>query len=618
MCGIVGIINFNKHQVEKHKLIKMNNLLTHRGPDFGNVFTDKNIGLGHRRLSIIDLTNEANQPFQYQNSEYYIIYNGEVYNYIELREELQSLGYTFKSSSDTEVILASYIEWGTECFHKFNGMWALVIYNQKTQELLLCRDRFGVKPLYYYHDNEVFLFASEKKAIVLSDFINLEFDDKGIRTAIKNPFVLEASGYTEFKNIRNLLPGHLIKINNNKLTMQRWYCLKDYIKRDTPKSFIKRVEKFRELFQDACKLRLRSDVPIATSLSGGLDSSSVVATLSKVDSVKHKTFVHSFEGTALDETEFAKIVADTTNTPIEEVKIDKESISENIDHILYSFESIYGGMPDSAYRIYKAQKEQGYKISIDGHGADEMLGGYGWYLDEMQKDTSLFHFEKQREIKEHKEEIISNPKARQNQSLPRFIYNRLPNSVQSIIKAILKKESVNGESLYTYKTDELPKEWSNLKKKLYHDFSYTILPRILKNFDSMSMANSIEVRMPFLDYRLVEYVFALQNEDLIDKKWTKYILRCSMDSILDDRVNWRKDKKGFNSPIAEMMANELKEWTLSSIESLESNSLFDKVKLKQEFEQKILSNTNWGDSLEFWKKINTIKLMNIYKEKKYA
>jgi asparagine synthase (glutamine-hydrolysing) len=617
VCGVVGIINFNQQKVDKNKLIYMNDILAHRGPDYGDVYIDNNIGLGHRRLSIIDLSSEANQPFQYQDSEYYIVYNGEVYNYLELRKELEKRGYSFRTTSDTEVVLASYIEWKEECFHKFNGMWSLAIYNIKSKELILCRDRYGVKPLYYYKDENKFLFASEKKAIILSDFVELKFDKKGIKTALKSPFDLEASGYTEFENVYNLLPGHMIKIKSDKVLLKRWYSLKDNISKNIPDTFEKRIEMFQELFENACILRLRSDVPIATSLSGGLDSSSIVAMLSKIDNSMHQTFVHSFKGTDLDETAFASIVAETTNTPMNTIKIDAEDISQNIDDIIYYFESIYGGMPDSAYRIYKAQKEQGFKISIDGHGADEMLGGYSWYLDELKKDTSFFNFQKKHEIREHKDEITLSKKFNNKESFIKYIFNKLPISFQKKIKDLVKQG--NSNDYYTCLPPPLPNSWSFLKKKLYNDFSYTILPRILKNFDAMSMANSIEVRMPFLDYRLVEYVFSLPNDDLINKKWTKYILRKSMDDILDKRVNWRKDKIGFNSPVAEMMKNELKEWVENSIKSIEENEFgIDKEELKKEFKIKNLNNMNFGESLAFWKKINTVKLIKIYKERKNA
>jgi asparagine synthase (glutamine-hydrolysing) len=335
--------------------------------------------------------------------------------------------------------------------------------------------------------------------------------------------------------------------------------------------------------------------------------------LSNVGEIKHKAFVHAFKNTPLDEVEYAKIVADTINIPLEIVEIDKKDITDSIDNIIYYFESVYCGMPDSAYRIYNAQKKEGFKISIDGHGADEMLGGYGWYLDELQKDVPILNIFKHLEILQHRKEMTLDKKARSKRSLLKFGYERLPKNLQKKIKNVIKGKVVT--ELYDYEKDELPDGWTYLKQRLYEDFSYTILPRILKNFDAVSMANSIEVRMPFLDYRLVEFVFSLNNDDLIQKKWTKYILRKAMEGILDERVVWRKDKKGFNSPVADMLSKELKEWTIDAI-SHADEELFDKKELQKDFETKILAYRSWDESLKFWTKINTIKLMNIYKKKK--
>jgi len=604
MCGIVGVINFGNHSVDKIQLQKMNDILTHRGPDFGEVFIDGNVGLGHRRLSIIDLSPASNQPMNYRGTDYWIVFNGEIYNFIALKEELLAKGYSFVTEGDTEVILAAYIEWGEQCFHKFNGMWALSVYNTTTKEMLVCRDRFGVKPLYYYQDENQFLFASEKKAIVLSDFVELEFDNKGIQTAINNPFGLEASGYTEFKNVRNLLPGHLIKIKNKNIEIKQWYRLIDHLDDNVPSDFVDRVERFKAIFKDACMLRLRADVPIATSLSGGLDSSSIVAMLSALEDLRHKTFVHSFKGSFLDETSYARIVANSTHTPISEVETDETDIVNEIDNILYYFESIYGGMPDSPYRIYREQNKQGFKISIDGHGADEMLAGYPHYFDAYIKDIPLYDLPRL---------LGYFRKKKGKSSLLRFLFDRLPKSVRDKVKEIVKGKKVTDE--YEWVKRDLPSGFSNLKSRLYEDFSYTILPRILKNFDAVSMANSIEVRMPFLDYRLVQYVFALPDEDLIHHNWTKYILRKSMDGLLDEQVNWRKDKIGFNSPVAEMMSGVLKEWVLGVINRADEQ-FFSRKLLMDEYNLIRSNPSDWNASLEFWKKINTLRLMDIYKEKK--
>ena len=614
MCGIVGVVNKDNRPVAAHSLHKMNDILIHRGPDSGGVFIDNNVGLGHRRLSIIDLTTQADQPMRYLDSPFWIAFNGEIYNYRELKDELENKGFAFRTNSDTEVALAAYISWGEDCFNKFNGMWGMAIYDTRTRKILISRDRFGVKPLYYYQDSEKILFASEKKAIALSDFYHLSFDAKGLSTAIFEPFVLEASGNTEFNGVLSLPPGHLMSITDGRVSVRKWWSLDESLDTEVPQTFQERTEKFRYLFEDACRLRLRSDVPIATSLSGGLDSSSVVATLAKIGRNKHRTYAHSFEGTALDETEYAKIVAETTSTPISYVGIGGEDVSQQIDTILYYFESVYGGMPDSPYRIYKQQREDGYKISIDGHGADEMLGGYGWYLDEALKDVPIYNLRRMKEILDLKKEITANVKSRAGVDLVRLVYHRLPESIKEVVRP--KGAFQEMTDIYSAGAIKIPDNFSNLKRALFKDFTSTVLPRILKNFDSMSMANSVEVRMPFLDFRLVCYSFSLPDSDLIDSGWSKYILRNSMKDTLDTRVNWRKDKRGFNTPIAEILSNELRDWAIYTIRH-HDGELFNRKALEKEFNEKILHNKKWVDSLNFWKKLNAIRLVEIYKERKF-
>jgi len=353
-------------------------------------------------------------------------------------------------------------------------------------------------------------------------------------------------------------------------------------------------------------------VPIATSLSGGLDSSSIVAILSKLDRLKHKAFIHSFSGSFLDECEFANLVATSTSTPTSEVTAnDGDGIEKDIDDILYHFESVYGGMPDAPFRIYREQNKQGYKISMDGHGADEMLAGYPWYLDALLKDIPLYKPLSILKVIRH-QRSLSKESTSLFTVLLRMVFDRLPALFKSVLKAILRRQSLH---VIKPRHKYIPSGFSHLRKQLYIDFNYTVLPRILKNFDAVSMANSVEVRMPFLDYRLVQYVFSLPDEDLLHHGWTKYILRQSMNDLLHDKVNWRKDKIGFNSPVADLMSGDLKQWTIDAINHSDE-SLFTKQDLTREFETEILDNPNWNGALSFWKKVNALKIIEIYKGKK--
>ncbi len=604
MCGIVGIYNSKGNKVNRKSLEVMNNSLYHRGPDDGRLLVDDNVGFGHRRLAIIDLEHAA-QPMTFEKSGLWIIYNGEVYNYIEIKEELKKLGYRFKTNSDTEVVLCSYIHWGEDCFNKFNGMWAIAIYDSNNKSIILNRDRFGIKPLYFYYDSDIFMFASELKAFLAYPDKEIEIYNEGLEIALRDPFDLEASGKTILKNIHNLLPAHTLKFDGKSVKISQWWDTADNIV-SLKLSKKEKKEKFLGLLEDSCRLRLRADVPIATSLSGGLDSSSIVAILSKISGTSYTAYTHTFSGTFLDESIYSEIVSKTTNTPLKKIEITEKDLLNTMDDILFKFESIYGGSPDSAYRVYKAQHDDGIKVTLDGHGADEMLAGYNWYITEALKDIKIWNFRKYVKMLKLYRELTLNPKAKGNILKEIIKTTFLYNFLKERYKKFKNKE-------YDSNTN-LPKKWTHLQKKLYKDFHYTVLPRILKNFDLVSMANSVEVRMPFMDYRIVNFVFSLDNDDKIDGNYTKSILRYAMEGILDDRVRLRKDKIGFNSPLIEWLQKDLKPWVEDILNSgIYCHELIDKSVLSDFYYKKILKNNfNWGDALEFWKKISALKIIKLF------
>ena len=271
MCGICGIINFNNKPVEESDIRLMMHKIKHRGPDDKGVVIKNNIGLGFVRLSILDLTPAGHQPMFSKDRRHVIIYNGEVYNYIEIKDQLKHK-YDFTTGTDTEVVLAAYQEWGEECLHKFNGMWAFAIYDTLDKSLFISRDRYGIKPFYYYKNDEKFIFASEIKSIL--PFIKREANDKIIHDYLLYNRT-DHSEETFFKDIKKLQHGSFFKLRSNKLTIKRWYNLSDRIKIEKELS----PEQYRDLFKDSIKLRLRADVPVGVSLSGGIDSSSIVASL---------------------------------------------------------------------------------------------------------------------------------------------------------------------------------------------------------------------------------------------------------------------------------------------------------------------------------------------------
>jgi asparagine synthase (glutamine-hydrolysing) len=327
MCGIAGVWNLNNKLVELNELEKFTDSLIHRGPDGSgySLYDNETLGLGHRRLSILDLSENGKQPLEYLNNRYSITYNGEIYNFIELKKILLSEGYNFKSESDTEVILAAYDFWGKDCLKKFNGMWAFAIWDNFKKKLFLSRDRFGVKPLHYiYKQNDFFAFASETIAFKYLSNFKREFDTQLLSRSILSFSSIEAFGYTIFKDVTQLLPGHYIEIKKGQKPVQIkwWSTLNNLV--TFPTNYEDQVAYFKEIFEDACRIRMRSDVPLASALSGGVDSSAVYCMLhhlmndnsiqkERLPSNWQKAFVATFPNTKVDERHYAEEVIKFTN-----------------------------------------------------------------------------------------------------------------------------------------------------------------------------------------------------------------------------------------------------------------------------------------------------------------
>jgi len=542
MCGIVGKINFNNKEVELETLTQMMEKIKHRGPDDNGHYIDNGVGLGFVRLSVIDLSSAGHQPMVSDDDKLVMIYNGEIYNYLELREELKEKGHNFKSNTDTEVLLKSYQEWGEACLDKFNGMWAFVIYNKETKEVFGARDRFGIKPFYYYKDDETLLFASEIKAI---------------RSVVETPFTVndqavfdylsfnrtDYDNKTFYNEIHKISHGHCFTLSTTKeLNLKKWYDLKNNCNKEPIDA-----DEYRELFTSAIKLRMRSDVPIGVCLSGGLDSSSIVSILSKKLNIKDiKSFSAVYEkGQRGDESEF-----------IDEMK----PYLNNMNYITPSAKSLYNDIQEmittldepvpttsiyAQYSVMKLAKEHAV-VTLDGQGADEQLAGYhyfyGFYFKELLTKFSIgkLSFEMFHYIKKHKS--LYGVKTLLFFLLPEKLKIKLKVNGASYIQNSFYKnynsKSILAGDLYGAKT---------LKASLINHFEYK-LEHLLKWSDLNSMRFSIESRVPFLDYRLVEQTLSLQNDSYIKKGLTKHILRESMKSIIPEKIRLRYDKMGFATP----------------------------------------------------------------------
>lgn len=542
MCGIAGIIDSTLSRDQGDSLLKkMLESIQHRGPDNSGRWIDMPVLLGHNRLSIIDLSDEANQPMEFD--DLMIVYNGEVYNYLEIKDELIKKGYRFRTKSDTEVVLAAYKEWGSDCVKRFVGMWAFAIWDKTKKELFCSRDRFGIKPFYYIHEGDKFYFGSEYKPLKLSPL----FDNKFNYAQINRGLLLELVSYrdeTYFECLK-ILPErcNLLFKNGNLSVIQYWNL-------DPSKKFRGTFEDkkrcFLELFRDSVRLHMRSDVEIGGCLSGGLDSSSIASVVgSDHPAVPYKTFTVYYKGKdQVDERPWVKEVL--TSYP----NMDPVYCSPSDDEIAASYEHAMRShdvpMPRSSvisyYFLTKAAAQHGIKVMLDGQGADEYLAGYlscferliGGYLRKLsivQALKALRGYAARRNIGRREmalKGLLSAVKGERELWMDGFLSDRLSIGFDNDLEFQLK-----------------PFGGSRLKQHLYHLMFTTFTPSLLHYEDRISMAFSIENRVPFLNHRLIEFVHSLPDEDLLFLGQTKYILRASLNGLLPKPIADRTDKQGF-------------------------------------------------------------------------
>ena len=584
MCGVVGILNKNKNPIDIDELNRFNNSLSHRGPDSFGIFVNqkKSLGLGHRRLSIIDLSKTGNQPMTIQD-RYTIVFNGEIYNFQILKKELLNLGYKFFSNSDTEVLIKSFIHWGENCQFKFNGMWAFAIWDNLKNTLFISRDRFGVKPIYYTDSKDNFIFCSELKAFMKLNKDKIpDFDDDVLTNQAQNytNFSYNAEEDSILKNVKELLPGHQLKLDSqNRINIQKWWKTIENLQQlnDSTESI---NDRFRYLFYDSCNLRMISDVKVATSLSGGMDSSSIAAAIT--DLIKNKkiyqninfpieAYILYYVGEKKNETSFAIEVAKYLNLKANIISIKPSDFSEKeIKQIIFHQEEVTGDDGLGPWQIYKNMHKDNFKVSIDGHGGDELLGGYSGYpkiaMNDSKSLRNLFYW-----LDLLKIHIIMNDKHNNEKD----IYKIFLSKIKSVIKnKLIKKNQEIDYTNFFYKNNYKKKvteydnleSLNNLNKSLYIDYHYKALSLNLKKYDKFSMAHSIETRFPFLDYRLACFSFSLPNKFKISGGYTKKILRDVMKNSLPKNITGRIKKKGFN-PENSYFNNEYKKFIYETISS---------------------------------------------------
>lgn len=655
MCGIVGIAGEN---VSTRWLHLMSNSIKHRGPDDegylivntkNNIFEERggedskiplkniieptnfniNLALGHRRLSIIDPSPSGHQPMKYEKDGkiVWIVYNGEIYNYIEIKDELINRGYEFRTSTDTEIILASYLEWGFDCVKKFNGMWAFVIYDPQKNILFGSRDRFGVKPLYYHQTSTYFSFASEIKALLTLPHIKKVVNED----VLWNYLLYGACEYnneTFFKEIYKLLPSHYFKfdIDTRKLTIRKYYELKHNSKfgRFSQPEFERIKRKTRSLIQKAVKIRLRSDVAVGSCLSGGIDSSSIVLTVNsilremKVPQVgdRQKVFTACYNDPRIDESYFASKVVEKTGAEWYRSYPNSSELLSDLYKLIYCQEEPFGSLSIYAqFKVMELAKRKGVKVLLDGQGGDELFTGYTtfyspFFLDMIKGLKVVTLFRELRKLKNSpirslKDLILQITKHLAAAYLPQRLKIYIIKRNDKIISRYIKQEFLN----------KIPKK--DVTKEIVafsiNDFCYLLfsgyqLQKLLKYEDRNSMIHSIEARTPFSDdIDLIEFVFSIPGVYKIHNGVSKYLLRQAMKDLLPKEILNRKDKIGFAVPE--------KDWLFEIKEDLKKelnveNKYIDTKTLVKDLEE--LLSSEKIDSGSLWRVINVVLWMKIF------
>lgn len=561
MCGIAGLISNNTST--KEKIEAASHCLAHRGPEAKNIWSNEShsVSLGHNHLHIIDTSETASQPMQYLD-RYIIIHNGEVYNYVEIKKDLEANGFPFKSLSDTEVIVAAYAAYGANCLQHFDGMFSFAIWDEQEKKLFAARDRFGEKPFFFSYDERNFVFASEMKALWEMAVVK-EVDRSFLFNFLTTGYTSNPTDPSEtfYRNIHQLPPATYLVFDQkrNELRFEKYW--QPYIEINSRIETEEAIEQFRFLLSDSIRKRLRSDVPIGTSLSGGLDSSTIVALCSQLTAQQytHKAFTAVFDGFEKNEEQYAKQVAKRFNLQQYLVTIKDDDVVELMTQVMHHQEiPIASASALAQYKVYQTAKQNGVTVLLDGQGADETLAGYHkyykWYWQELYREKRLF---KSGELKAARDLEIKESFDYKNKAAALF-----PEFAAAMLQTQKAKQAFrhpyfnrdfafSNKQKFYYAT---PSSF-DLNGALYFNTFVYGLNELLHLADRNSMAHATEIRLPFLNHQLVEFLFALPPSFKIRNGWTKWILRKAAEPLLPKEVVWRRDKVGFEPPQKKWMQN---------------------------------------------------------------
>ena len=589
MSGIVGYWAYSSHDLAEAEFAAFTHSVAHRGPDgFGiEHFPETRLWLGHRRLAIFDLSERARQPMSSADGRYWLTYNGEVYNYLELREELRGVGHRFVSDSDSEVVLAAFAQWGPRCLLRFNGMWAFAIWDARDRRLFLSRDRFGIKPLLYsVHDGAV-SFASELKAFLTLPWIDGAFDSDVLGQTLIDIVGQEASPRTLLPKVRRLPAAHWMHIERDgRVRVEAWWNTLDHLPQP-PKELGAQVDEFRSLLFDACQLRLQGDGPLAVEQSGGLNSSAIacaVAELGRRDEVQRaskdcqRAFVACFNGTSSDESKEASIVINHTGMKPHYERVDDHIALDNIEKSIFDHEIIFLFPRVASWVLFRAMRTAGIRASLNGGAADSLLGNDRNVIElALNAAVSRLDFPRYWELRQ----ILRTFDIADSKSISATIQGefrwlarcslarlRLLEPLRAVrdrlrafqVEPIMRVAS--GSNSITSGTDDTYTESTSPLEAAYYKNFHVDNQLHYANFDRASMAHGLQVRMPFTDWRLVAFGFALPETSKYGCGYTKRILRLAMDGRMPDEARLRTVKVPFVPPLDDWARGALRPWLL--------------------------------------------------------
>jgi asparagine synthase (glutamine-hydrolysing) len=604
MCGIAGIYNYHssKEPSTEQNVKKMLSMINHRGPDESGVYLDKNLGIGSVRLSIIDLSS-GQQPMSDVTGRYWIVYNGEIFNYLELRSKLESQGVRFKTSSDTEVVIQMYAQYGSDCLTQFNGQFAFCIWDRDNKEMFLARDRVGIRPLFYWFQNGAFAFCSEIKGLFTLDQIERTLDKESLSQIFT--FWTTLTPKTPFKDIFELQPGHFMKVNTNGIQIQKYWSMNFSSKSELKSnSFAETIEELDELLRDAVKIRLRADVPVGAYLSGGLDSSVTTAYIKDIDPHVLNTFSIGFTDKTYDETAYQLEAAKFFGTNHTAFSCTSEELAENFAETIWHTEfPILRTSPTPMFLLSKKVRETNIKVVITGEGADEFLGGYNIF-----KEAKIRRFWANEPNSKARPKLLTKlypyiPLLKDSPDLAlRMFFGYKLNETNdplyshllrwhntSRIKSFFSEDyttSLNGNNPLNEIYNNLPVSfgnWSDLSKSQFLEANIFMSGYLLSSQgDRMAMGNSVEGRYPFLDYRVIEFCNQMPDNYKLNSLNEKFILKKLSTGKIPESIT-NRPKQAYRAPIISSLFSNKSPNNLSDMlsdESLSSFGIFNPEKVK--------------------------------------